>query len=92
MLVVVVDLVVVVGSEDGVDLVVVVVELVSVPGSKLVTIVVDLVASEPGVVLVLRNKSLKFYSLPYNQTAAAHPRSRAAGYARRRRIKMENGS
>ena len=51
--VVVADLVVVVGSEAGVELVVVVVELVSLPGSELVTIVVDSVAPEPGVVLVV---------------------------------------
>jgi len=53
-LVVVVDLVVLVGSEEGVVLVVVVVELVATgPRVMLVLVVVDLVASEPGVMLVV---------------------------------------
>ena len=39
----------------------------------------------------LRDKEIRELELR-NQTAAAHPRSRAAGYARRRRIKLENGS
>ena len=53
MLVVVVDLVVLVGSEEGV-VVVVVVDLVALePGAKLVVVVVDLVASGLGVVLVV---------------------------------------
>ena len=47
-----VDLLVVVGSVAGVELVVVVVDLAAVAGAELVTVVVDLVTSGLGVVLV----------------------------------------